>query len=309
MLVFPHLFILFEAMGLGLMRCWDRKGSFNTKKTRCIIQDDYEKIYTGPEFVLEVRYAQIIFTIFVTFTYSSGMPSLYIYNFFIIFVQYWVDKYLIFNYYRKTVRYTRHISRAVVNLLPLMLIFHWGFGFLMYGYPLIWKSESINFVGNDTLYFNPKRLGQKHMVLWIGLFILIILLFVFEEFLVRFWRNVSTRLINGCGSCCAKLNGKEFDTTDYSKAGFVYSDDIFFELSFGQLYKKNKQYKKDKQRYRIEKLKGIYTSVEIKQFIDPYIKLLERNIKASWDRIIELVDIHEDMLSEEVQGFQSMDDV
>lgn len=57
MLVFPHIFILFEAMGLGLIRCWDRKGSFNTKKTSKIIQDDYEKLYTGPEFVLEVRYA------------------------------------------------------------------------------------------------------------------------------------------------------------------------------------------------------------------------------------------------------------
>lgn len=110
MLVFPHLFIVFESMYAGLLRCYDRKGSFNTKKTRCIIQDDYEKIYTGPEFVLEVRYAQIIFTIFVTFTFSSGMPVMYIFNFFIIMVQYWVDKYLIFNYYRKTLRYTRHIS-------------------------------------------------------------------------------------------------------------------------------------------------------------------------------------------------------
>jgi len=57
MLVFPHIFILFEATGLGCIRCWDRKGSFNTKKTRKIIQDDYEHLYTGPEFVLEVRYA------------------------------------------------------------------------------------------------------------------------------------------------------------------------------------------------------------------------------------------------------------
>jgi hypothetical protein len=57
MLVFPHIFILFEAMALGMIRCWDRKGSFNNKKTSKIIQDDYEKLYTGPEFVLEVRYA------------------------------------------------------------------------------------------------------------------------------------------------------------------------------------------------------------------------------------------------------------
>lgn len=86
MLIFPHIFILFESMTLGCIRCYDRKGSFNSKKTSKIIQDDYERLYTGPEFVLEIRYAQILFTIFVTFTFSSGIPSLYIFNFFVIAV-------------------------------------------------------------------------------------------------------------------------------------------------------------------------------------------------------------------------------
>merc|ERR1712147_82154 len=98
-------------------------------------------------------------------------------------------------------------------------------------------------------YFSEKRLGQKHMIIWTACLALIIIMFVFEDFLVKIWRKVSTYVIHGCGSCCAKLNGKEYDDTDYSKAGFVYSDDIYFELSFGQLYKRNKQYKKDKQRY------------------------------------------------------------
>lgn len=135
------------------------------------------------------------------------------------------------------------------------------------------------------------------------------LLFIFESPLVRIWRKVSTRVIHGCGSCCAKLNGKEYDDTDYSKAGFVYSDDIYFELSYGQLYKRHKQYRKDKQRYKVEKLKGIFTSQEIKLYIDPYIEILERNIKASWERILELVDIHDQMLSEEVFDYQSLDEM
>jgi hypothetical protein len=122
------------------------------------------------------------------------------------------------------------------------------------------------------------------------------------------WRYISKEVINGCGTTCAKLNGKEFDTTDYSKAGFVYSDDIFFELSFGQLYKRNKQYKKDIQRYKIEKLKGVYKAKEIELYIDPYLTILQRNAKASTDRIMELVDIHEDMLLEEVPDYASMDE-
>lgn len=43
----------------------------------------------------------------------------------------------------------------------------------------------------------------------------------------------------------------------------MYSDDIFYELSYFQLYKRNKQYNKDKQRYKLEKIKGVYTAKEI----------------------------------------------
>jgi hypothetical protein len=116
----------------------------------------------------------------------------------------------------------------------------------MYGYPLIYRSESISFVGNDSLYFNPKRLGQKHMIIWMSLFAVIVLMFMFENQLVYVWRIISKEVIHGCGGFCAKMNGSDYDKTDYSKAGFVYSDDIFYELSFYQLFKRHKNYKKDK---------------------------------------------------------------
>lgn len=56
-------------------------------------------------------------------------------------------------------------------------------------------------------------------------------------------------------------------------------------------------------------MKGIFTSNEIKLYVDPYIAILDRNINASWEKIMELVDIHEQMLTDEVPDFQSMDDV
>lgn len=45
--------------------------------------------------------------------------------------------------------------------------------------------------------------------------------------------------------CCARINGREYDDTDYSKAGFVYSDDLYSEFNFGKVYKLYKQTKKD----------------------------------------------------------------
>jgi hypothetical protein len=37
MMVFPHIFVLLQAIYLLIMRCIDRRGSLNTKKTNSII--------------------------------------------------------------------------------------------------------------------------------------------------------------------------------------------------------------------------------------------------------------------------------
>ena len=153
MLVFPHLFTMMQAMTLCLTRCVDRRFSLNTRKTSKIIQDDYEHLYTGPNFILQVRYAQVLFTIFVTITFSSGMPALYFVNFFVLFIQFWVDKFLIFNYYRKTIDFTKEISHSVVRLLPVAIVLHFAFATYIYGYPLILKSSSIgSWIGVNEQY-------------------------------------------------------------------------------------------------------------------------------------------------------------
>ena len=123
----------------------------SVSQTRKIIQSEYEDLYTGPDFILQVRYAQVLATIYVTLTYSSGMPALYFLNFFILVVQYWVDKILVFNYYKKTPQFTRHLSRMVVNMLPFALVCHIAFGMMIYSYPYIWKSEVIKpWIGNNS---------------------------------------------------------------------------------------------------------------------------------------------------------------
>lgn len=89
---------------------------------------------------------------------------LYALNFVILFIQYWVDKWLVFNYYRKTAYFTRHLSKSVVDLLKYAVIIHFLFGFMSYSYPYIWKSSIVtDKIGNDSQYFNSQRLGQVHM--------------------------------------------------------------------------------------------------------------------------------------------------
>jgi hypothetical protein len=64
-------------MMTSLRRCWDRRCTSNSKKTRQIEQEDYEKVYTGPEFDLNVRYATAVSFVLFILMYSAGMPVLY----------------------------------------------------------------------------------------------------------------------------------------------------------------------------------------------------------------------------------------
>ena len=191
MLVLPHIFTFIQSINLCSIRCLDRRCTWNTKKTNKIIQSEYEDLYTGPEFILHVRYAQVLSTIFVTFTYSSGMPILYALNFVILFIQYWVDKWLIFNYYRKSDFFTRHLSESIVNLLPSAVFLHILFALLIYSSPYLLTSGFVEkwLGGEDGIqYFDRKRLGMFHIFAFTIISCICIGIFLFEQAAVLYWR-------------------------------------------------------------------------------------------------------------------------
>jgi len=53
-----------------------------------------------------------------------------------------------------------------------------------------------------------------------------------------------------------------------------------------------KQALRDKQKFKIQKAKETYDPVEVRKYIDPYIKLLDRNAKSMRARCLELADAH-----------------
>lgn len=77
-----------------LFQCLDRKCKRDYKVTKQYMQEDYHNVYMGPEFLVEVRYSQIMTFYMIAMIYSSGMPVLYIISFFQFFVMYWFDKFL-----------------------------------------------------------------------------------------------------------------------------------------------------------------------------------------------------------------------
>lgn len=156
----PHLGAFMTYMWTLIRRCHDRSWSLNMRKTKQVIQEDYEDLYTGPEFLVQIRFAQLLSTIFVTMTYSSGLPILYLISVISIFFTYWVDKVLVLRYFRLTPTYTHYLSRSAVKLMPWAVVVHMCFGLIMFSYPYILRTEiNENYFGNDTQYFNRKRLG------------------------------------------------------------------------------------------------------------------------------------------------------
>lgn len=69
--------ILVAVLIKKVLRWCDRGCSSVYTKTKKKKQSQYEALYMGSDFILELRYAQILTNIFVCMTYSTGIPTLY----------------------------------------------------------------------------------------------------------------------------------------------------------------------------------------------------------------------------------------
>lgn len=121
-------------------------------------------------------------------------------------------------------------------------------------------------------------------------------MFVFETTLVKLWRSFYYKLSFCCGSWVSKLSGQLYDNVDYSAQGFIFSDDLLYEINYGTLYKWYKKAGRDKQRYRQQMQRGAYSEVEQRVYIRPYLETLTRNQREMRGRCMELVEQHEDHL-------------
>ena len=132
----PHLSHFFLSLCSAIRRCYDRKFTLDRRSTKKVIQQDYEDLYTGPEFQLQIRTAQLMSLIFVTMTFSGGCPGMYIVSFICILGAYWTDKILLLRYYRlMDHKYKQYLSAAVVNMLPWCVVFHLVMSTWMLSYP------------------------------------------------------------------------------------------------------------------------------------------------------------------------------
>lgn len=117
----------------GLKRCFDRGCSRNERRTRTLVQEDYENINTGSDFMLEDRYSNLLTVLSVTFLYSGGMPILYMVATLFFFFTYWMDKCLLFRCYRRPVSFDNYLAKKTLEYFKYFLMLHIIGFLLMYG--------------------------------------------------------------------------------------------------------------------------------------------------------------------------------
>jgi hypothetical protein len=157
--IFSSPFIGYMLMIPGALRRWyDRGFQKDPRKTRQVLQEDYEELYQGIEFPIEERYAKIINTFFVTMMLSSGMPTFYLIAFFDLVFLYWFDKYLILRHSKTPPRYSHELSDTALKTMEYGVILHLPFAFLMFSYTEIFNSHQSDEELRTTLISNENSI-------------------------------------------------------------------------------------------------------------------------------------------------------
>mmetsp|Transcript_1146 Transcript_1146/g.2101 ORF Transcript_1146/g.2101 Transcript_1146/m.2101 type:complete len:420 (+) Transcript_1146:3595-4854(+) len=259
-------------------------------------------MYTGPEFLLEVRLAQFMALLTFTFTFSAGLPVLYPLALISIITAYWVDKTLLLRFFRISPHFPKQMTRHVLNHLPLPIVLHLVFGYLFYSNGRILSSQQsqqvyLFFESADSQYFQGKRLGQLHIVIFaLGSF-LILLFLLFEKevvYVAGLVGKVPSLLYQCmCSRCKKQEEGKVKMYVDEDQKRFkTASDDIFLQISYGQLFDQYVRYIKERQLYKYLKASGKLSAVGYKKHVEKYMEILERNKNSVYNRLSDLAEVY-----------------
>ena len=183
-IIMPHFPSLINLIFNYILRCYD-SGCLCGKITHKKRKKDYFSLYTGPVFDMESRYATILSTLYVVLFFSPGMPILYICFFFFLLFTYFIDKYLITQFYRMPPKYDLNITDQFSQFKTYGIILHFCFSIWIYGNPFLLIDVSFsnptlhqgNFI--ETLLIKNKNFGNalgKRIVLNHNIPLLIILI-------------------------------------------------------------------------------------------------------------------------------------
>lgn len=185
----PHVIPMCQLVYYGTRRLWDRSCSCDKKKSRKVLQSDYEELYIGPEFDIDARLAQVVAIIWVTFMYSPGLPVLFLITAINFVIVYWIDKWLLLRFYRTPKNYDEICINFSLNEMKIAFIFHFILGSAIYSNDkILTSSGATDLIRNagqpdskSKSIFEVSRYNSHHVLTFIGGNVIIMLILFFES--------------------------------------------------------------------------------------------------------------------------------
>ena len=150
----PHMFPLLQLAYYKIYRCCDRGCKKDRRRSKMILQKDYEDIYIGCEFVFDYRLAQIVAFVQVTFMYNIGLPILFFISILNFALMYWIDKWLLLRFHCRPKNFDETTINFALNHIKVAFFLHAIVGFAMLQNDGILKTEFpealINFSGHTA---------------------------------------------------------------------------------------------------------------------------------------------------------------
>ena len=140
----PHASEFSNILIKWFKKCRDQKCKCDEKKTKQLLQEDYENLYIGPQMDISRRYSQILAQMFIVLTFSSGMPLLYPIGMACVFVTYWVDKWLFIRFQSIPPMWDGQMSMAARRALKFAIIIHCVMSIYIYSNEDIFSYEEVS---------------------------------------------------------------------------------------------------------------------------------------------------------------------
>eukprot|EP00921_Rhytidocystis_pertsovi_P016481 GHVQ01026011.1.p1 GENE.GHVQ01026011.1~~GHVQ01026011.1.p1 ORF type:complete len:1071 (-),score=72.78 GHVQ01026011.1:3908-6910(-) len=129
-----------------------------------VVQADMDSLYTQPQFQFEVRYAQILNSLFVTTLYSSGMPLLNVLALLSFVLVYACDRILFLWGSARPPAYGPEMSQSTLRIVQGACLLHCGMGIAMFGQPVVFPSYRFSFA-SDMIFGQLQELPNMDLSL------------------------------------------------------------------------------------------------------------------------------------------------
>ena len=131
----PHLGTIVSLIMKSCCRCCDRGCSCKGIKTKKKLRKKYFKLYVGPEFDIDSRYATTLSYFYIVMVLGSGMPILYILFSLYLLLSFIIDKTLTIKYYKTPPKYGLNINNTFISFSFGGIALHFLIAIWIFGNP------------------------------------------------------------------------------------------------------------------------------------------------------------------------------